>query len=311
MRNGSGSYQFAPMFARIAPLLSSVDLAVCHLETPVAPPGEAISGFPVYGVPREIVAGIASAGFDRCTTASNHSLDRGLTGIDATVNELEAAGIGNVGMARTPAEAEPQVFVVKGVPLAQLDYTFGLGGRRLPADQPWRVRFLDADRIVADARLARDRGAQYVIVNLHWGQEKSWRVTTEQRTLAEVLTASGAVDLVVGEHVHVLQPIEQVNGHWVVYGTGDLLSNLPGGDTSFPPSTQDGAVVTVSVTRGADGTFTTARPVVHPTWVDHDGYVIRPVLDDLADPATPPAVRAELARSLARTRAVVGDFVAA
>jgi len=311
LENGhGGTYDFVPMFARIAPLVSSVDLAVCHMETPIAPPGEPLSGHPIYGVPREVIAGIASAGYDRCSTASNHSFDRGTAGIAATVDALDAAGIGSTGMARTPAEAEPHVFTTKGIRFTQLDYTFSLNGLSLPPDQPWRIRFLDADKIIADARLARERGAEYVFVNLHWGQEKSWQVTAAQRTLAEALTASGAVDLIVGEHVHVLQPIEQINGHWVVYGTSNLLSNLPGGDASFPASSQDGAVVTLSVTRQSDGSFTTARPVIHPTWVDHDGYIIRPVLEDLADPTTPPGVRAELQASLARTREVVGDFVA-
>ena len=70
---GGSGYDFTPMFARIAPLVSSVDLAVCHMETPVAPPGEALSGHPIYGVPVEVLAAIADAGYDRCSTASTHS----------------------------------------------------------------------------------------------------------------------------------------------------------------------------------------------------------------------------------------------
>ena len=309
--NGGGrSYDFIPMLARIAPIVSSVDLAVCHLETPIAPPGEPLSGHPIYGVPRQIAPALAATGYDRCSTASNHSMDRGAAGIDATVDALDAAGLGSSGMARTPQEAGPQVFTVKSVRFSHLAYTYGLNGLLLPPGEPWRVRLLDADRIVADARLARERGAEYVFVTLHWGQERFSRITDEQRTLADALTASGAVDLVVGEHVHVLQPIEQRNGHWVVYGTSNLISNLPGGDPAFPPSSQDGDIVTLSVTRRADGTFVTSRPVVHPTWVDHDGYIVRPVLEDLADPSTTPGVRAALEGSLARTREVLGDYVA-
>ena len=311
LANGGGAtYDFTPMFARIAPIVSSVDLAVCHLETPIAPPGEPLSGHPIYGVPREIAPTLAAIGYDRCSTASNHSMDRGAAGIDATVNALDAAGLGSSGMARTPQEAEPQVFTVKGVRFSHLAYTYGLNGLLLPPGEPWRVRLLDADRIVADARLARERGAEYVFVTLHWGEERSSRITDQQRTLADALTASGAVDLVVGEHVHVLQPIEQRNGHWVVYGTSNLISNLPGGDPAFPPSSQDGDIVTLSVTRQADGSFVTSRPVVRPTWVDHDGYIVRPVLEDLADPSTTPGVRAALETSVARTREVLGDFIA-
>ena len=306
---GGGRYDFAPMFARIAPILNAVDVAYCHLETPIAPPGEPLSFHPIYGVPREVVDGIAASGFDRCSTASNHSFDRGTSGIDATVNALEAAGIGSAGMARTPDEAAAKLYTANGIRFAQLAYTYGLNGLVLPADQPWRVRLLDADRIIADATEARARGAEYVIVNLHWGAEKNWQITNEQRALAERLTASGVIDLIVGEHVHVLQPVEQVNGVWVVYGMSNLISNLPGG-ADFPDAAQDGALFTLSVTRSADGSFTTTRPVAHPTWVDHSGYVIRPVLEDLADPSTPAGVRSALQQSLARTRAVLGSYVA-
>ena len=76
------------MLARIAPLIGAADLGVCHLETPIAPPGEALSTAPLYGVPAEVATALAAAHYDRCSTASNHSLDRGTTGIDATVAAL-------------------------------------------------------------------------------------------------------------------------------------------------------------------------------------------------------------------------------
>lgn len=99
--SGAG-FDFAPMFARISPIVSSVDLAVCHLETPVAPPGENLSTFPYYGVPAEVVAGLAAAGYDRCSTASNHTFDRGTAGIDATIGALETNGLAQSGMASDP-----------------------------------------------------------------------------------------------------------------------------------------------------------------------------------------------------------------
>lgn len=310
LANGAGTtYDFGPMFERIAPLVSSVDLAVCHLETPVAPPGEELSGHPIYGIPREIVPAIAATGYDRCSTASNHTLDRGVTGIDATVAELEAHGLGNSGMARSPEEAEPQVFERNGIRFSHLAYTFGFNGLVRPRGQEWRAKLLDADLVVADAEVARARGAEYVFVSFHWGEERSWRITPAQRAVAERVTASGLVDLIVGHHVHVLQPVEQINGVWVVYGLSNLISNLPGGD-SWPASSQDGAVVTLTVSRRPEGGFATSRPVVHPTWVDPpNGFLVRLVLDDLADPATPAGLDADLARSLQRTRDVLGGYL--
>jgi poly-gamma-glutamate synthesis protein (capsule biosynthesis protein) len=307
---GGTGYDFRPMFSRVAPLVSSVDLAVCHFETPIAPPGEPLSTYPRFGVPAELVVGLASAGYDRCSTASNHAIDRGVAGVDATVNALAAVGLGQSGMARTPEEAVPAVFEVNGVRVAHLSYTFSFNGLRLPADQQWRSALIDPFRVVGDAIDARSRGAEVVIASLHWGTEGSSSVSPWQRQMAELITSSGEVDLIVGHHAHVLQPIEQVNGRWVVFGLGNVVSNMHAGP-NWSAASEDGAIVTVAVDEQPDGSFTVEQPVVHPTWVDRaGGYVIRPVLADLADPATPPGLHGALSASLARTTALLGPYLA-
>ena len=308
--NGGGvAFDFAPMFARIAPAISDADLAVCHLETPVAPPGEQLSTAPRYGIPAEIAGGIAAAGYDRCSTASNHSLDRGVGGIEATVGALESVGVAQVGMARRPEESVAAVVTVEGIGVAQLSYTWSFNGLRLAPEEWWRSNLIDPERIVADAIDARARGADAVIVSLHWGVERSAVPSTFQRDVAAELTASGAIDLIVGHHAHVLQPIEMVNGRWVVFGLGNFLSNMPTGD-SWPASSQDGAVVTVTIERHPDGSVAVGQPAVIPTWVDRSGgFMIRPVIADLADPAVSDVIKAELAASLERTTALLGAFI--
>ena len=307
---GGRGHDFRGMFTRLAPLVGSADVGICHLETPVAPPGQPLTSYPAYGVPAAIAAGIAAAGYDRCSTASNHTLDRGVAGVDATVDALEAAGLDQSGMARTPAEAVPQVIITNGMRFAHLSYTYSFNGARLPADQPWRSALIDPDRIVADARAVRARGADAVVVSLHWGDEGRSTPSVFQRTVADRVTASGVVDLIIGHHAHVLQPIERINGVWVIFGLGNQLSNMPTG--SFPPSSQDGAVVTVDIMQRAGGAIRVRRPVVYPTWVDRQGgFVIRPVLTDLVDPTVPESTKAAMRVSLARTQAVVGSFVPA
>lgn len=309
-RNTSGAgYDFTPMFADIAHIISGVDLAICHLETPIAPMGEPLSTYPLYGVPAEVIGGLASAGYDRCSTASNHSLDRGIAGIDATVDALEADGLGQSGMARTPAESVPAIIDVGGIAIAHLSYAFGFNGIQLPQATPWRTNLIDPQRIIADAQGARARGASAVIVSLHWGAEGSWQVTPVQRSIAETITASGAVDLIVGHHSHVIQPIEMVNGRWVVFGMGDFLSNMPVA-SQWTASTQDGVIVTIGMHRLADGTVQVDRPVALPTWVDKDrGFIIRPVLEQVSDPNVPAGLRGQLYQSLSRTNGVIGAFV--
>jgi poly-gamma-glutamate synthesis protein (capsule biosynthesis protein) len=302
-------YDFSPMFADIAPLIASADLAICHLETPIAPQGEALSTFPFFGVPPTITEAIAKAGFDRCSTASNHTYDRGLAGIDTTINALLANNVAQSGMARTPNEIEPQTFSVKGVTLSHLSYTFSYNGLSLPQDQEWRSALIDTDRILRDARKAREMGADAVIVSMHWGNEMSHQLNSQQTNVADALTKSGDVDLIVGHHAHVVQPIEKVNGVWVMYGMGNVLSNLPT-DERWPASSQDAGVFTITMRRNTAGKVLFDSPIVHPTWVDkQNGWIIRDITKLRANSNTSGVNTRELELSLGRTTRVLGEFI--
>ena len=301
---------FSPMFEDITPLIASADLAICHLETPIAPQGEALSTFPFFGVPPTITEAIAKAGFDRCSTASNHTYDRGLKGIDETINALLANNVAQSGMARTPSEIEPQTFSVKGVTLSHLSYTFSYNGLSLPQDQEWRSALIDTDRILSDAKTAREMGANAVIVSMHWGNEMSSQLNSQQISVADALTKSGYVDLIVGHHAHVVQPIEKVNGVWVIYGMGNVLSNLPTSER-WPASSQDAGVFTINLRRNADGNISFDAPVVHPTWVDKQhGWIIRDINKSLLNSNNSGVNARELELSLGRTTRVLGDFIA-
>ena len=308
-KGSTAEYDFTPMFEDVKQFVQSADLAMCHLETPIAPDGEELSAFPFFGVPKEVVTAIANAGFDRCSTASNHTYDRGLDGIDATVNALLENGVDQSGMARTPDEIEPRIVEVKGVRLCFLSYTFSYNGLKLPEGQEWRSAVINPDRILRDAERARQLGSEATIVSMHWGNEKESQANSMQTGIAETLTASGFVDLIVGHHAHVVQPIEQVNGVWVMYGLGNVLSNLPT-DERWPANSQDAAIATIKLTKRPSGKISFDRPQVMPTWVDkRNGWVIRDVLAMLSDPKTDYGTARELELSLGRTTRVLGDFI--
>ena len=202
------------------------------------------------------------------------------------------------------------MFEVAGVAVSHLSYTFSFNGLALPAGEEWRSALIDPERIVTDAADARAQGAEVVIVSLHWGNERQHGITDWQRAVADQITASGTIDLVVGHHAHVVQPIEVVNGTWVVFGLGNILSNLPT-SSNWPAASQDAMVATVPITVGRDGAVEVGRPIVHPTWVDKDAnWTVRDVLAELGRGDLSPELRAQLQRSLERTAAVVGEFVA-
>ena len=90
---GESGYDFDPIFASAKPRIEAADLAICHMETPYAPPNGPFKGFPVFSVPPSIATTIHDIGYDTCSTASNHALDDGEAGIDRTLSDLDKAGV--------------------------------------------------------------------------------------------------------------------------------------------------------------------------------------------------------------------------
>ncbi|WP_324277485.1 CapA family protein [Blastococcus brunescens] len=211
-----GSYDFSAVFAPVAPLIEAADLAICHLETPVAPRGGPYRGYPSFAVQPEIVDALVGAGYDACTTASNHSLDDGTAGLVRTLDTLDAAGIAHAGTYRSEAESlEPTLVDAGGVTVGLVAGTFGLNGVPLPTGREWSVDVApapDVDGVLAAASRARTAGAEVVVASLHCCVEYRHDPTDDQVDAATALLASPDVDLVLGHHAHVVQPIEAVAG---------------------------------------------------------------------------------------------------
>src|SRR5829696_8164630 len=297
-------YDFRPMFADIRPLVAGADLALCHLEVPLSRTGQDISSWPVFNAPPQLAAALRWAGYDACSTASNHSMDQGPQGVAATLEIMDAAGLGHAGMARNAHEAATSTIVdVRGLRVGLLSYTYGLNSGRLPADQRWLVNTIDPRRILSDARAARRAGAQFVVVLLHWGQEYQSTPTPSQRQVARQLLGAPEVDLILGHHAHVVQPIQRVESKWVAYGMGNSLSNQT--PSCCPAGAQDGVLVKVTVADRA-GRLGVQEVRYVPTWVEHPSFRIRPVLTALADRSLPAATRRALQAARDRTRQAVG-----
>ncbi len=304
---GGTGYDFRPLLAPIRPQVLAADLAICHLETPLTG-GQHLSYYPNFSSPPQIAPALAWAGYDTCTTASNHTLDEGLAGVATTLDALDAAGVDHVGAARSAAEQRPGSYLVRGVRVAHLDYTYGLNGRPLPEAAPWTVRLIDTGRILSDARRARAAGARFVVVGLHWGQEYSSAATADQRAIAHRLLASPDIDLLLGCHTHVVQPMERIAGKYVVYGMGNLLAHhAPCCNT---PPTRDGLLVTATVAPRA-GRYVVTRLAYTPVYVDQRTSRVLPVAATLRRGYLPAAQRPTLEASWRRTVARVGALGAA
>ncbi len=298
---GGSGYDFAPMFAQVAPILSGVDLALCHLETPLSADNTGIGGYPTFNAPRELATAIAGAGYDGCSTASNHSYDEGRSGVLETVDVLEAAGVGQVGMARSAVEAgTPKLYTANGITVGHLSFTYGLNGFELPSDGLWMVSRTNVEQIHAAATRAREAGAEYVVLSIHWGVEYQRQPSDDQLALLDQLLPHPDLDLIVGHHAHVVQPIDRRGDDVVVFGLGNFLSNQS--PECCVRASQDGVIVKVTITEDvAEGLSATVEYV--PTRVDRSDYTITPVAEALAAGAGNPET---LQASLDRTVEAIG-----
>jgi poly-gamma-glutamate synthesis protein (capsule biosynthesis protein) len=300
---GRPGMDFAPLLAGVRPLVEGADLAVCHLETPIAPAGGPYHGYPSFSVPPEVAPALAQTGFDACTTASNHTYDQGGAGIDRTLAALDAAGIRHAGSARTPDEAAVITAVeVGGARVALLSYTYGFNGYPAPDGQTWRSRQIDEGAILRDAARARDEGADVVVVALHWGDEYVHDPNALQAELAPRLIGSRDVDLLLGHHAHVVQPVEVVGREWVVYGLGNMVARhgTPGA------ANEEGLAVRFTFTEGRDR-WRVTRAEFAPLLMVKDRTPMRlvDVARALADPAVDPSLRGRLELARDRTTGVV------
>jgi poly-gamma-glutamate capsule biosynthesis protein CapA/YwtB (metallophosphatase superfamily) len=231
---GTGSYDFASILAPVAPYLRGADYAVANLETRLAGPDKGYTGYPLMNSPTELAYALKTAGVDLAATANNHSLDQGWEGVVGTLDRLDGAGLAQVGTYRSSVERDtPLVVNIQGIKVGFLNYTDALNGLTPPKEQEeYAVNTLDPDVVAADAANARIYGADIVIAVLHYGDEYEREPSERQLEVSQEILSRG-VDVIMGAHPHVVQPIAHVVqysswksiGKYAAYSLGNFLSN--------------------------------------------------------------------------------------
>jgi poly-gamma-glutamate synthesis protein (capsule biosynthesis protein) len=224
-----GNWDFYPQLADLAPVVGDADLALCHLETPLAELGVDYQGYPIFNSPPQITGAISKLGFDMCGTASNHSLDQGFSGLKRTIETLEVAGIPHTGTAVSEeAASKPLIIDVQTengiVKVGILSYTYGFNGFQRDSDKPWSANLIDVEAIIAEAKKARSLGAEIVVAKMHWGSEYTNKPNDFQTSVAQELADSGQIDLIDGSHSHSVQPITQIGNTWIAYSHGNFVA---------------------------------------------------------------------------------------
>lgn len=246
-----GVYSYAGYYDSISPWIQEADLAVVNLETPLG--GKPYSGYPCFCAPDTFLGELVNAGFDLFLTANNHMLDRRDRGLIRTIEQLEQRGLPYAGIYRNREERQrltPAIQTVKGIPIAFLNYTYGTNGIEPQGDVI--VNPIDMRHIRQDVEASRIAGAELICVCIHWGDEYKLLPNRQQRAWADSLVDMG-VDMIIGSHPHVIQPMEIRRSErfnkdvFLVYSLGNFVSAMR------TPDTRGGAIARVVVGRDSIG----------------------------------------------------------
>lgn len=227
------SYDFRPVFAPVAPYLRGADYTVANLETCLAGSEYGYSGYPSINSPLSLAYGLKMSGVDMVTTANNHALDFGWEGLVNTLDALDSIGVEHVGTHRSMEERRtPSIVDLQGIRVAFINFTDWLNDHESPEEHAgYAVNELDIDAIAEQAMVARMWGADIVIALLHWGDENERSPNEAQIKVAQDIRSRG-VDVILGSHPHVVQPIAhvfehegwRVNDKYVAYSLGNFVS---------------------------------------------------------------------------------------
>lgn len=229
-----GSYDFHFLFEIMLDDFKSADLAIINQESVIGGPELGYDGYPNFNSPNEVADCIEEAGFDVVLHASNHAMDVGVDGIKNSIAYWKnKKDITMLGFNETAQEAYKARYVEKnGIKFAMFNFTYGLNGYTLPADEDYLVNLLDdahKEQIVNEIKEAKNN-SDFVIAFPHWGNEDWLKdVSDFQIQWANILTDAG-VDLIIGTHPHVLEKIEWINTEagnksLCYYSVGNYISN--------------------------------------------------------------------------------------
>ena len=319
-RREDGSYDFHSAFGMIAWELADADYTIANLETTVGKQeGRAYSGYPMFNSPESLLDTLEDAGIDFLTLANNHILDRGLDGMKMTVENVDRHGFDHGGANRTPEEkAKPVVAEVNGIRVGFLCYTEmtnGMENGNNGAAKQYGVNYLNDADLEGDVRRLKAAGAEVVVAIPHWGIE--YRRQPEERTvnLARRMIAAG-VDVILGSHPHMAQPVEFLEAQTesgetrrglVVYSMGNFISNQSKQYTDW------GLLVEFTLKERPEGGFDVDDVAVMPTfcWRQSEDIQTMPALAwyDAPAPGMDDATWQRLRQACDDARALIDESI--
>ena len=259
-------YDYSTCYRYLAPYIASADICIANMEVPLA--GAPYTGYPQFSCPDAMMSQLFDAGVDVFLTSNNHTCDKGAKGIRRTIHVMDSLGIPHVGTYLDSADFQqrnPLIVEKNGFRIAVLNYTYGTNG--IPAPNPFIVNLLDSAAIARDVARARELKADYIVVMPHWGIEYERKQNKKQEAFANYMYECG-VDMVIGGHPHVVQPITLENKdeygvaqRITAYSLGNFVSN------QRKRYTDGGIIVKCQLVRDTTGIIRITDYEYLPYWV--------------------------------------------
>ena len=306
--NIDGSYDFSSNFRYLAPYLENYDYSIANLETTFGGDANPYQGWPLFNVPDEFGDAVVEAGYDMLLTVNNHSFDTLEAGMLRTLEVSREKGLETLGTRMNEEEPRYAVVNINGVWVGMTAYTYTTsmseGKPRLNGNTPVKndhlVNYFSYDHLdtfyseLEDVLLRMEaEGVDATMVFIHWGTEYEITENNYQNTIAQRICDMG-VDVIVGGHPHVVQPIELLQSatnpeHKTVciYSLGNAISNQRISEMRLKTGhTEDGVLFSVTFEKDpASGKAGLKAVDVVPTWVALDSrngrleYNILPLVD--------------------------------
>ncbi|MFL1471017.1 CapA family protein [Paraclostridium bifermentans] len=284
----TNTYSFDNNFKYVKPYISNSDLAIGNLETTLAGPKAKYSSFPKFNSPDELADAIKDSGVDIVSTINNHTYDRGSDGVYRTLDVLNSKDIEHVGTQKNDEDENFLIKDVDGVKLGITAYSYGQVYGSTPALNGLNIDYNDLNNLnifnssyvdiafneIKDTLdVMNNKESDLQVVILHWGDEYTRQPNEFQKELAKKLCDYG-VDIIIGSHPHMVQPIEMIksdendNETLVIYSLGNFLSNQRN-EILNKKYTEDGVIANIGINKNLNTGETKISNVEYiPTWVN-------------------------------------------
>lgn len=219
----NGKYDFSSQLEYIKPIIQNYDLAFYNQESILGGTELGLSDYPTFNSPQEFGDSMIDAGFNLVSLANNHTLDRGEKAVLNSCNYWKNKDVLTAGSYSSKEEAEEiKIKEKNGIKYTLLAYTYGTNGIKVKEGKEYLVNLYSDEKAKADIEKVRDK-VDLLMVSMHWGTEYKTEPTETQKKQAEYLSSLG-VDIIIGTHPHIIEPITYINDTLVIYSLGNFIS---------------------------------------------------------------------------------------